>query len=483
MNKIGEVINKKIRSKSLRYGTNSVILIIVVLALVVFANLLVGMSQITWDLTPTKLFSISNATRNILNSLDKDVYIYGFIDSGKINNNDQLREITQVLSLYGKYKHIKIKYINPDKNPSYMTDIYPSDPGRLEGAKYLVKCGNKIKTFTTEQLYNTFTQDSLTKISSSKVEQDFTGAIKYVTSNEMHRVYFAAGNGESRLDDSFRQFRSSLQNNDFDVNTVDLIINGGVPSDANILVFTSPQKDLTNGETDSVKKYLENGGNIVFLFDPIDSGLKLPNFQSILSQYYISLGYDKIMETSAKNLVSNDNYTIVAGLFTNAIDTVDFDVKAIILPSARSINTLKNKSEDIAVTSLAQTSGTAKGVQLANPGAKNANGPFQVAVAAENQGALKPSKIVVIGNSQFLNDQSIIKFGIYAGGGQRFLINTMNWMENKKDDVLVDSKIYEVRTLNISNAQVNTSAVFLVIIFPLMIFALGTFVYLRRRHL
>ena len=77
MNKISEFFKNLSRSRTLKYGTNSIILIAVVVAIAVIINLLVGMFSIRIDLTPNKLFSISDETVQILNELKRMLLYMG----------------------------------------------------------------------------------------------------------------------------------------------------------------------------------------------------------------------------------------------------------------------------------------------------------------------------------------------------------------------------------------------------------------------
>jgi hypothetical protein len=299
----------------------------------------------------------------------------------------------------------------------------------------------------------------------------------------MPKLYFTTGHGESKLDDNFKILKAIIKDNTYEIDSLDLILKGAVPADASILAVLSPQKDLTNGERDSIEKYFKNGGNAVFLLDPIITGLKLPNFEKILSEYYISLNYDKVMETNSSYHDPKDSFSIFAGLVKNAINNFSQDNSLVIISNSRSLNTLKIKSEDIAVTTLMKTSSTAIGVQILKSEGKNISGPLEIAVASENKGVKNPSKIIVLGNSKFLSDESINNYGSYGVVGLSFFVNSINWMQDKKDKVLVDSKGYASNKLDITDSQANITGIIAVVIFPLLILGFGLFIWLRRRHL
>ena len=74
------VFKKFFNKRSLKYGSNSAILIVAVIAIAVLVNLLVGMLDLKLDLTPNKLFSLSDVTKAELKKLEQDVEIIGLFD-------------------------------------------------------------------------------------------------------------------------------------------------------------------------------------------------------------------------------------------------------------------------------------------------------------------------------------------------------------------------------------------------------------------
>ena len=59
----------------------------------------------------------------------------------------------------------------------------------------------------------------------------------------------------------------------------------------------------------------------------------------------------------------------------------------------------------------------------------------------------------------------------------------MNWMIDKKDEIIVPAKNYETNMITITQQQATVIGGALVIIFPLLILGTGLAVFLRRRHL
>lgn len=486
MDKIMEAIKRLLKSRNLKYGTNAVVLIAAVAAIAVIVNLLVGMTDIKWDLTPNKLYSIGDTTKDILKSLNKDVTIYGLFDDGKIGGGDEYKEVTELLSQYEKYPRIKVEYVDPDKNPGIIKELDPDNVKELRKNDFVVKSGNKIKKleyydlFTTEFNQQTFSQYK----TGSTAEQGFTGAIKYVTSDKTPTIYFTEGHEENKVDNDYRKVKEILERNNYDVKTLNLLASEKVPEDAEILVVASPKKDLSFDESDKIKEYFKNGGRAIFLFDSLESNPSFAEFEKLLADYNVSLNYDRVKENDSKRHVPNRNFDIVPDLQSNSINSnLDPGNFVMIMPKSRSINILKNQKEYVTVTSLMKTSSKAEGEQIDKSMGANNIGPLDLAVAVEYKGGAKPVKVLVMGNGSFMSDNAIEQYQQYSINGLYFFLNSLSWMQDKKDEVLIAPKTYDTPRLSINALQANIMGLVVVILLPLIILASGAFVYLRRRHL
>jgi ABC-2 type transport system permease protein len=486
VNNIKAFFKKTFNKRTLKYGSNSIILIAVVVTIAVVINLLVGMADLKWDLTSNKLFSIGDETKKILESNEKDVEIYGLFDESLTEKNTTLKQIAEILNQYAKYDHIKIIYKDPDTAPGLLREISPSEDKvkELEDADFVVKCGNKIKTLDSYDLYDVqFDQYSYqTDVTGIKAEQAFTGAIKYVTSDYTPTVYFTEGHQENKVDDYYETVKIYLDQNNYAVKTVNLMTQEEVPSDAEILIIASPKTDLSTDEEYKIKQYLKNGGKVLFLFDSLESDVKFTAFENVLADYNISLNYDKVKENDESRHIPQNPYDILPEIQSNTINSnLNPGNFFMIMPVSRSLKIMKNEKEYLNVYSLMKTSDKAVG-EIIGTGEQE-QGPLDLAVAAEYTGGRKVSKVVVMGNSSFMSDDAINRYGTLSNNGMYFFLNSLNWMQDRKDDVTIAPKSFDTRYLSITETQANIAAVFVVFVLPILIFGTGLFVWIRRRHL
>ncbi len=480
--------NNFFKRKNFKYGSNAVILTVAVIAIAILANILVGMTDVKLDLTANKLFSLTDVTKNELKNLNQDVEIIGLFDDQKLTSGNEYKQVTDLLNLYAKTSHIKVSYIDPDKNPTIIKDLDPDNTMALQSTDFVVRT----KTNGTEkkkklQYYDLFEvqYDQSTYqpyTTGSNAEQGFTGAIKYVTSKETPVVYFTTGHSELELASNYSNLKTYLENNNFLVKTLDLLTASKIPDDAAMLVEAAPKNDITVNESDLLENYITKGGKVIFMFDYLANDPSLDNFNNLLSKYNLSVDYDRVTETDQSRHLPNDPNTLVLDVASNDIIPQELQT---VLKNSRSITILKNAKEYITTTPLMSAADTAIG-QMVNPSrGEDLKGPLNIAVAVENKGGEKPSKLLVIGNASFISDATASDStnANYYANSAAFFVQSMNWMIGQKDEINVPTKNYETNAININQLQSSVMGGVLVVVLPLLILGVGLMVYLRRRHL
>jgi hypothetical protein len=490
MNKIKGFF-KSINTKSLKYGSISAVLTIVVIALVIIVNLIVNsiaannVLPMKWDLSANQIYSLDNKSIDILKSLNKDVEIYALYSESEAQKSSVILQVKEVLQQYEKYSpHIKVIYVDPNLEPGITTKLDPTGTIGLAKGNFVVISGKKTRVLINEDItVEVFDENTGEQTDARFVgEQSFTGAIKYVTSDFTPVIYFLSGHGEGGLDTNYTIIKKQLQANNYDVKSINLIVTKKIPSDAKILMIPGPKADLTPAEKASISEFLNNGGKAVFMFDYLESKVKFPEFESLLTPYNIGIDYDKVKENDSKLTAQGDPFTfLLINIPANDVITVQSQM---VLSNSRSIGILSNAKSTLTVTSLVKTSDKAVGIQIDKSNGNNINGPLNLAVAAENKGTEKPSKVIVMGNAYFISDEAANQSGgQYYQYGNDFFTQAMNWMIDRTNNVVIDSKSYLPTALTISDAQVQLIGILTVLVFPLLILGAGLFVWLRRRHL
>lgn len=478
--------NSIFNNRNLKYGSNSIILIIAVVAIAMLVNFLVGMADLKLDLTSNKLFSLSDVTKNELKNLKQEVQIIGLFDDGKIGSGSEYKEVTDLLGLYAKNSNIKIEYVDPDKNPGIIKQLDADNTMDLQSTDFVIKSMvngiEKKKKLSYYDLFATQLDQSTFQSykTGSKAEQGFTGAIKYVTSEVTPVVYFTEGHNEIDVDSEYTNVKAYLEKNNFLAKKINLLTIDKIPDDAAMIIAASPKNDLTIAEKDLLETYLKNGGKGIFLFDFLASDPTYDQFNSLLSGYNVAVNYDKVRENDQDRHLPNDEYTIVLDVPSNSIIPQKFNA---LLNNSRSISILKNTKEYITTTSLMSTSANAVGEMVTRSRGDDLKGPLDIAVAVENKGGAKASKILIMGNASFISNSAAEAFGNYYNNSMAFFLQSMSWMIDKQDEIIVPEKNYEVNQIQITQLQSGIMGGVLIIVFPLLILGTGLMVFLRRRHL
>ena len=100
--------------RSVKYGTNVTIMILIVLGIAIFVEAISSQHSIRFDLTRNQRYTLSDQTTKILKALEKDVHIIAFfsLDQGDRELTDDLLLQYQRLS-----DHISYEFVDPDKQP------------------------------------------------------------------------------------------------------------------------------------------------------------------------------------------------------------------------------------------------------------------------------------------------------------------------------------------------------------------------------
>jgi ABC-2 type transport system permease protein len=480
------IFKKLLKSRSMKHGSNSIIMIVVVIAIAVLVNFLIGMADLKLDLTSNKLFSLSDVTKNELKGLKQDVTIIGLFDDGKVGSGTEYKEVTDILGLYQKNAHIKVQYVDPDKNPGIIKQLDEQNTMDLQKNDFVVKSTvngkEKKKKLGYYDLFQTQTdqQTFQTYNIGSNAEQGFTGAIRFVVSEKTPVVYFTEGHNEISLSSSYTTVKQYLEKNNYEVKTLPLLSTGKIPDDASLLVVASPKSDLTTSEKGTVQDYLDKGGKAIFMFDYLSNDPDFTQFNSLLSDFNVAVDYDKVKENDSNRTYPGDQYTIVMDVNTNSIMPQAFNV---LLGNSRSISILKNTKEYITTTPLMVTSSTAIGEAINKSRGENIPGPLNTAVAVENKGNADISKIIVMGNAEFISDSAAQTYGSVYNYGVALFLQSVSWLTDKKDDIIAPTKSYDANKITVTGMQSTALGVVVIIILPLVILSTGVLVYLRRRHL
>lgn len=466
-------IIESFKTKKTRYGGYATLMATVVIAILVVLNLIVGKMDWKADLTKNKLYSVSDQTYKILDNLQKDINIYVFQEPGKED-----KTVSTILNKYSeRSKKVKIEYRDPLKYPQFVKK-YSQNGEDVGQGSIVVESGSKFRLISPFDLANYgYSESGQPKPESLAVEQRVTGAIVYVTSDKNPVAYTLSGHGEVALAE---EVKKQLEYGNYTVQDLNLQLKDAKLDNDSALIVNSPKKDLLAEEADKIKSFLAGGGRAVFLMDITQNDM--PNFQSVLNSYGIGLQKAIVIEGNPNYAANNPIYLFPQMGSHEIIAPLKSGNLPVIIPLAQGIETLNVKKATTTVTPLLTTSKDSwgkKNLQATKidkePG--DLSGPFNVAVAVSDKAGERETKIVVVANSVFAGSQFVGN-----GGNMDFLLNSVNWMQDRKDNISITAKSLDTGVLTMSTLQRLLFSGIVVILIPLSIIIYGIMVWLKRRH-
>ena len=102
-------------------------------------------------------------------------------------------------------------------------------------------------------------------------EQELTNLLVRLMRSSEHLVMALDGHGEGRLNKpanyDLGDLGAKLEAQGFRTGSVNFAVAQDIPDNASVLVIASPRVDLLPGEVNRIKRYLEKGGNLLWLVD------------------------------------------------------------------------------------------------------------------------------------------------------------------------------------------------------------------------
>lgn len=430
--------------------------------------------DVSLDLTQEGRRELSEQTIRVLQSIDEDFQVYCLflnigsreIDTAKAKTEWFLKRCQQ------HTPYLTYTFMDPQVEKQRL-EAMGMTMSRPEGT-VVIRCGTRQRSV------------SLTGEPPRLEERDFTNSLINVTRHAQPNVYYLTGHGERADAALFRRILQSeaYQMQDFAVR----IGNPSIPSDCDVLVINGLSAEMDPKEIQAIERYVDEGGRLLLMVDPVyaRTGGPAPRM-AILSwlenRFGIVVGDDLILSTigdqfgvvdlvpdsAAVNMFSQYDVMDVEFLGCYSKEhpiTRHFDQR-MTLASARSVRMAPEPPSRVAGTEVLRTLPYAWAEKqlhvLAEPNppppkldAGELQGSIGVGVAASVQtdmpagesGRTRDARIVVIGDTDFTDNESVL----YAGH-LNFLLNAMAWLTEHEELIAIRAVGSENRPLRLTDAE------------------------------
>jgi ABC-2 type transport system permease protein len=457
---------------SSRQGNIAIVTILLVIAVVIILNLIVGQlpeSVRSFDFSNQKIYEISDTSKEFISKLDKDIDIY-LLSAGTTDNR-----ITKFVSEYSELsEHINVQEINIMESPSYLT-TYDCDADSL-----VVSCESTGK-YTTVSYSGTSDALILTSYdyytgqsSESAFDADgqITSAIDYVTGDVSETIYTLTGHSESELPSSISDLINKANVGISDT-SVDLLMDGSIPDDCSVLVCYNPTSDLADEEVNILSDYMQSGGNLLLVLN--DSSLS--NFNSLLSEYGLTMldGYVGDQTQYYQNFAEQYGYFCFAPTYSTESELTSAIDENSIMIYARGMTESKPVRDSITVDPFMTTS--EQGINYVDENNYSTGQYITGATAIETIDDNTVSRLTVFTSAAFLDDGITSQFS-----GMANLDIFMNAFTANFDDVsnfTIEAKSLQITYNTISNYLF--LSLMIIVIIPLFIL-IGGFIYWYKRR-
>jgi ABC-type uncharacterized transport system involved in gliding motility auxiliary subunit len=446
--------------RSTKMGVNSLLMVVMFIAVLVIVNFLASRHSIRWDLSENQNFTLAPQTYRVLRTLPHDVKITVFTrekDPGYQAYKERLESYRQAST------KLSVEFIDPEKQP---------------------KMAQTYGIFRTDTAI--FESNGQTIRVTSPSEVELTGALIRISKDAKKRIVFVEGHSERSLEDNERNglsiAKEALTKQGYDVGTVSLLQETTVPANTSVLVLAGPRRAVTKEEQERIQAYVDKGGHLLVMVDPdTQTGL-----ESMLSHWGLGLGPGVLVDLQDR-LAQGDLTALLVRTFTEHEITQDL-TSAVLFPLSRHITFDEQAGKEWDYVPLARTSPNSwaetnmQGRVVSLNEKEDIKGPLPMAAAlapkrASQEGQPRPA-LVVVGNSTFATN-AFFNFP----GNSDFFLHTAGWLAEERDLISIAPKEPALRPFTPNPTQERALLYVQVIFLPLMTFLTGMMVWRRRRRL
>ncbi len=261
-------------------GTNATVLSLAVIGIFIVLTIFLNSAKnMQVDLTQNNKFTLSDQTKQTLSALDKDIRILSFTTTE--TNPYMKREVVELVEEYKKRSgRITFEEYDAVANPA-VAKQYEVDPA----GTLVVQSGEQKKTLPFYDMFLPSQQNP--NGYSFSGEEKLTQALVNFNVKEKRKLYFLSGHNEIPLT-QMTLWRSGLESANYEVKELNLLREGKIPDDAEMLVIVGPETDLSDKEAELVKAYMDGKGKLYLAlgFNP-DMSSKWKNIDALMSAYGI----------------------------------------------------------------------------------------------------------------------------------------------------------------------------------------------------
>lgn len=449
------------RATHFNYRIQHIIYVILLLLCIFTAGWLSNEYNIRNDWTAGARHSLSQDTLKLLAEIKQPVSLRTY----QADDTTLLQAITEILNRYQyNNKHFSYQIINPDIH------IIQAKADHIE--KYgqtIIEYNGKMERI-----------DSLS-------EESITNALLRLYRGEQANLLFLSQHNEKNILDNspggYSLLAQQLAQKGFISRQFNLLQHSLTPG-RDVLVISATDKALHDNELKAILHYIQQGGNLLWLLEPELN----ESMQSVASELHIETLSGTIVDDNEKisRMLQLKHPAIIPVLEYRMHPITQKMQYYTLFTGATAIRPLSSDSpwihSDLLITSdssWSETDGLLPAVQF-NPQNDTA-GPHTIGIAQQRQieNALQESaqRVVIIGDSDFLNNQNLGQ-----GANFDFISKTFNWLSEADRLINISPKNAPDLELNLSAQAAATISIIFLFILPALFVSTGALIWHKRRR-
>lgn len=473
-----------------RWRTAVVNLLIGALAvgLTVLANVALTLQDLHVDLTREQIFTPSAPAMKVVDELKQPVRLTYFYRG----QDPEGRRVKEVLGVMARRNPLfDVRLVDPDKEPTLARafGVRVANAGVLEAAdrKLLVQTVDeveiaigiqrvlreKVVTVCFLSGHNEFPMDNF----------EFHTHVEGVAG---HNHGDASSQNVQMPDHGIGRLRRALEVQGYSAQQVTLATQPAVPTACQVLIVANPRTTFLPSESAAIETYLRGGGSLFAMFD---LGFVLEaRLASLIAQIGVTLPQEAVVDPLS-HYGSDSEMVAVAG-YENTPVTRNLSMS--FFPGARPL-VPRPPADGVRVAPLFASSRDSYTRPVLPAGIRDAGeaprpaatapvpGPRLLAVMAEGRlpaadAAAPPFRAVIVGDGDFASNS----FLPYLANGDLSLA-IVRWLVREESATRVASRIPVPAMILLSGAQMRTIFLWVEVLLPLAVFAVGILMWWRRR--
>jgi len=414
------------------------------------------------DWTSAGRHTLSPASLALLGKLNGPLEITAFA-----REKPELRDLVRrVTDRYRRYKpDISLQFVNPDLAPDEVRSLGVTVDGELV-LKY---------------------QDRVEHVRSDN-EQEFANALQRMLRTGQRWLAFVEGHGErsalGKANHDLSLWAQQLKQRGYHFQPVNLAETHAVPDNTSVLVVAGPQVPFLQGEVNIILRYLDQGGNLLWLADPG----AMQGLDALAAHLGISLPAGTVIDTAGQLLGLNDPTIalVTASLYAPHPALKDFTLTTF-LPTAGAITPVTGsewKWSPLLSTgnhTWLETGPLHGEVQKDTtdiPGPLTLGAALTRAGPAAQGGATPEQRAVIITDGDFVSNTYVSNSGNLELG-----LRLISWLGRDEDLISIPARTAGDTQLEMNSMLLGSLGVLFFLLLPLGLLVTGIAVWWRRSRL